>query len=90
MITSEIRHINDVIATLDKRKETLGLNQTGAESSHSRAENDLRRGALFAEDAELVGIDINRKKLKSLLLDEGCRRTVIAVVGTGGLGNTLN
>ena len=93
-IASEIREINDVIATLDKRKETLGFIPSGAESSHGGAKanssggtgHDLRKGTLFLEDAKLVGINDTRKNLKSLLLSVDCTRTVIGVVGTGGLG----
>ncbi|XP_061362228.1 disease resistance protein RPM1-like, partial [Gastrolobium bilobum] len=90
-ITSQIRDINTTIETLDKRKDTLGFNpSSGSESSTSSLHHghDLREGALFLEDAQLVGINDTRKKLKSLLLDEDSRRTVIALVGTGGIGKT--
>ncbi|XP_061362231.1 disease resistance protein RPM1-like [Gastrolobium bilobum] len=90
-ITSQIRDINTMIETLDKRKDTLGFNPSSdSESSTSSLHHghDLRKGTLFLEDAQLVGINDTRKKLKSLLLDEDSRRTVIAVVGPGGLGKT--
>ena len=87
VIATEIRSINNDIDILDKRKETLGFIPTGAESSHSAAGHDLRRGALFVDDAKLVGINNTTKKLESLLLAEDRGRMVIGVVGTGGLGN---
>ncbi|KAJ1393038.1 Virus X resistance protein-like, coiled-coil domain [Sesbania bispinosa] len=93
VITAEIRDINTVIATLDKRKDVLGFNpitesSSGAKTITTVSGHDLRRAALFLDDAKLVGINDSKKKLKSLLVEEDSRRTIIAVVGTGGLGKT--
>ena len=47
-------------------------------------------GAHFLADDELVGIDDIKNKLTDWLLSGETRRTVIAVVGEGELGNILS
>ncbi|OMO61955.1 Disease resistance protein [Corchorus olitorius] len=44
--------------------------------------------SLFLKDDDLVGIDKAQEKLLGWLLDEEPRRTVVLVVGMGGLGKT--
>ncbi|KAM1014633.1 hypothetical protein ACFX2C_044594 [Malus domestica] len=50
--------------------------------------HDPRVAPLFIEEAEVVGIESDRKKLTDLLVGRVSRREVISVVGMGGLGKT--
>jgi disease resistance protein RPM1 len=45
-------------------------------------------GSLFIEEGEVVGIESTRDKLVSCLVGEATRRSVISVVGMGGIGKT--
>ena len=56
----------------------------------TRTHHDLRMGAHFAKDDELVGIEETKNLLTHWLLNGESRRTVISVVGEGGLGNVLS
>ncbi|KAJ1441195.1 Virus X resistance protein-like, coiled-coil domain [Sesbania bispinosa] len=70
VITAEIRDINTVTATLDKRKDVLGFNPIVESSSGGKAfttvsGHDLRRAALFLDDAKLVGINDSKRNSKA-------------------------
>ena len=45
-------------------------------------------GSLFIEDGEVVGIESTRDELISWLVGGPSRRSVISVVGMGGIGKT--
>ncbi|XP_022718643.1 disease resistance protein RPM1-like [Durio zibethinus] len=49
---------------------------------------NLSESSLFLKDDELVGIEKAQRKLLGWLMDKELQRTVIAVVGMGGLGKT--
>uniref|UniRef100_A0A0E0A5C7 Uncharacterized protein n=1 Tax=Oryza glumipatula TaxID=40148 RepID=A0A0E0A5C7_9ORYZ len=55
---------------------------------HSSLHIDPQLHALFAEEAQLVGIDEPRNELVSWLMEEDLRLRVLAIVGFGGLGKT--
>ncbi|PNY10940.1 NBS-containing resistance-like protein [Trifolium pratense] len=50
--------------------------------------NDPRLSFLFTEEASIVGFEGPREELTGWLLDGAAERTVISVVGMGGLGKT--
>ncbi|XP_065617645.1 disease resistance protein RPM1-like [Quercus suber] len=49
---------------------------------------DPRVASLFLEEAEVVGIESHRDKLINRLVEEPSNRTMISVVGIGGVGKT--
>ncbi|QCD95502.1 disease resistance protein RPM1 [Vigna unguiculata] len=50
--------------------------------------NDPRMGSLFIEETEMVGFELPRDELLCWLLEGEKERTLISVVGMGGLGKT--
>uniref|UniRef100_A0A2N9FRB3 Uncharacterized protein n=1 Tax=Fagus sylvatica TaxID=28930 RepID=A0A2N9FRB3_FAGSY len=64
----------------------------GLSGSSSSAQNvrwnDPRKNSLYLTDADVVGIEAPREKLIGLLVKEPSHRTVLSVVGMGGLGKT--
>ncbi|RQO89965.1 hypothetical protein POPTR_005G035400v4 [Populus trichocarpa] len=93
-IASEIKDIKSSLLDIKNRSQTfhfISSNQ-GASSSNSNAGRGLmdhpRLSSLFIEEAELVGIESPRDELISYLLSGVSQRTVIAVVGMGGVGKT--
>ncbi|XP_011036771.1 PREDICTED: disease resistance protein RPM1-like [Populus euphratica] len=93
-IASEIKDIKSSLLDIKNRSQTfhfISSNQ-GASSSSSNAGRGLmdhpRLSSLFIEEAELVGIESPRDELISYLLSGVSQRTVIAVVGMGGVGKT--
>uniref|UniRef100_A0A0E0HLG8 Uncharacterized protein n=1 Tax=Oryza nivara TaxID=4536 RepID=A0A0E0HLG8_ORYNI len=55
---------------------------------HASLHIDPQLHALFAEEAQLVGIDEPRNELVSWLMEEDLRLRVLAIVGFAGLGKT--
>ena len=96
-ITSEIGEIKISITTLRERKETfesiLSDSDPNVESSSPGIKNssghDHKLGAYFVDEAQIVGIEFPKEELICRLLDHNSKRTVIPVVGTGGLGTIL-
>ena len=62
--------------------------QAGGSSSSTAAAVDPRIGSLFVEDDELVGIDSMSKELVTSLVEGSSVRSVISLVGEGGIGKT--
>ncbi|KAJ1410843.1 Virus X resistance protein-like, coiled-coil domain [Sesbania bispinosa] len=89
-IMDEIDHIKGSIRRLNETRETLNLNQNSLEASTvgMSARVDLRMGAHYVEDAQLVGVDDIRESLTHFLLNGPSQRTIFSVVGEGGLGKT--
>ncbi|XLS99303.1 hypothetical protein HN51_042038 [Arachis hypogaea] len=91
-IASEIGEIRESINRLkDARQLYGGDSNAAAESSGGRTSPQrhyLRLRANFAEEEELVGIEHAKKELNNWLSEGAAARTVIAVVGEGGLGKT--
>ena len=89
--------IRDIKKKIDKLKETGSsyvfiASSVEPESSSSTATapwHDQRVTSLFVDETEIVGIDPQRNELITQLVEEGNpKRTVISVVGMGGLGKT--
>ncbi|XP_015872748.4 disease resistance protein RPM1-like [Ziziphus jujuba] len=68
----------------DSTKE--GMSIASHEDEHSWY--DPRKGALYLQEADVVGIESPRDELVGWLLDKKLQRTVTSVVGMGGLGKT--
>ena len=92
MIASKIQDINNDLKALRERGERFGFNslEQGGPSSDTRHDpwHDPRDASLYIEENELVGIESPKGELIELLLKGPSNRTVISVVGIGGLGKT--
>ncbi|MED6221173.1 hypothetical protein PIB30_051908 [Stylosanthes scabra] len=89
-IASEIGEIKESINRLKEAAQLYGYSNAASapESSgnwSSQERHYLRLRANFAEEEELVGIEHAKKEIKNWLSQGGGARTVIAVVGEGGL-----
>ncbi|KAK7299897.1 hypothetical protein RJT34_10726 [Clitoria ternatea] len=87
-ISSDIDEIKGAIKRLTEAKETLGLSPNTPTESGPNVPHGLRMGAHFIDEEELVGVDKTRRELTDRLLNGESKRSVIAVVGEGGLGKT--
>ncbi|OMP06364.1 Disease resistance protein [Corchorus olitorius] len=97
-VAVKLRDINQRIKGIAERNQRYGganrlegadKNLGGTSSNYDP--NWLRNhseASLFFKDDDLVGIDKAQKKLLGWLLDEEPRRSVVSVVGMGGLGKT--
>ena len=92
VIASRIQDINRNLK--EKREIAIRYHfnaiEQGGPSSDARsiAWSDPRVASLFIEEAEVVGIDSHKDKLINWLVKEPSNRTVISVVGIGGVGKT--
>ncbi|KAL5560137.1 hypothetical protein UlMin_036348 [Ulmus minor] len=71
--------------------QILSRLEQGSSSSGSAGNNtlfELRNDARLLEEAQLVGMEQRKQKLKGYLFDEASSLRVVAVVGMGGLGKT--
>ncbi|XP_031283643.1 disease resistance protein RPM1-like [Pistacia vera] len=84
-ISSEIKHIKSSLADIQRRAEHYNLRHI---DQGDIVPHDSRVGAFFIEDAELVGIESTRDQLIGLLVSGISNRSVVVVVGEGGLGKT--
>ncbi|KAK4575633.1 hypothetical protein RGQ29_026552 [Quercus rubra] len=92
VIASKIQDIN---INLQKKKE-MAVNyrfntiEQGGLSNNARSVTwyDPRVASLFIEEAEVVGIESHRDKLINWLVEGPSNRTMISVVGIGGVGKT--
>ncbi|KAJ0102338.1 hypothetical protein Patl1_03862 [Pistacia atlantica] len=84
-ISSEIKDIKSSLADIQRRVKDYNLRHIdqGDVVSH-----DSRVCSLFIPGDELVGIESTRDQLIGLLVSGTSKRSVIAVVGEGGLGKT--
>ncbi|KEH32912.1 putative P-loop containing nucleoside triphosphate hydrolase, leucine-rich repeat domain, L [Medicago truncatula] len=98
-IASEIQDIKLTTHGIKKRSERYNFqisNEQGSSSSSNsspgEAENgrwhDPRLSSLFIEETEIVGFEGPREEIYGWLLEGAAERTVISVVGMGGLGKT--
>ncbi|XLS63617.1 hypothetical protein HN51_023591 [Arachis hypogaea] len=87
-ITSEIVNVTASIRKLYEDKHALGLTPSSEQNVAERIRYDLRMGSHFIRDDELVGVDYAKNLLTDWLIHGEARRTIISVVGEGGLGKT--
>ena len=92
MIASKIQDINNDLKVIRERGERYGFSslEQGGPSNDARHDpwHDPREASLFIEENELVGIESPKDELIKLLVKEPSNRTMISVVGIGGLGKT--
>jgi len=90
-IATKIQDIKISVREIKDRRERYGFSSLDQGSS-SKATNvtwhDLRVGSLFIEEDEVVGIESTRDELVSWLVGGVSKRSVISVVGMGGIGKT--
>ena len=93
-IASEIQDIKISIREIKERSQRYNFQRSQALGSTSTRETENRRwrdprlSFLFVEETGIVGLEGPREELTGWLLDGASERTVIAVVGMGGLGKT--
>jgi disease resistance protein RPM1 len=90
-IAIKIHDIKVSVREIKERSERYGFSSSDQGSS-SRATNvtwhDPRVGSLFIEEDEVVGIESTRDELVSWLVGGVSKRSVISMVGMGGIGKT--
>ncbi|XP_010652498.1 disease resistance protein RPM1 [Vitis vinifera] len=91
-VASKIRDIQKKVVKLKETSSTYGFISSVQPGSGGRSTSapwhDPRVTSLFIDDAEIVGIESQNRKLTSRLVEGTPKRTVISVVGMGGLGKT--
>ncbi|KAL6339358.1 hypothetical protein AAG906_028090 [Vitis piasezkii] len=91
-VASKIRDIQKKVVKLKETSSTYGFISSVQPGSGGRSTSapwhDPRVTSLFIDDAEIVGIESQKRKLTSRLVEGTPKRTVISVVGMGGLGKT--
>ncbi|KAL6339333.1 hypothetical protein AAG906_028060 [Vitis piasezkii] len=91
-IASKIRDIQKKVVKLKETSSTYGFVSSvlpgSGGSSTSAPWHDPRVTSLFIDEAEIVGIESQKIELTSRLVEGTPERTVISVVGMGGLGKT--
>ncbi|KAE8718880.1 10-formyltetrahydrofolate synthetase isoform 1 [Hibiscus syriacus] len=84
-IASELRDIRISVRGIGQKRKRYGLNVSGNTVVIRR---DPRVGMQFVHDNELVGIDSPRNELVRRLISGPPVRTVVSLVGMGGIGKT--
>ncbi|XP_021768110.1 disease resistance protein RPM1-like [Chenopodium quinoa] len=91
-IAQEIIQVKESIRVIKERGQSYGFSSSssvvGGSSRRDGSWHDPRITSLFIEEAEVVGIEPHRDRLIDWLVNGGSKRTVISVVGMGGLGKT--
>ncbi|XP_059436291.1 disease resistance protein RPM1-like [Corylus avellana] len=90
-IVTKIQDIKISIREIKERSERYGFSslEQGSSSSESSVTcHDPRVGALFIEEDEVVGIESTKDELVSWLVGGVSKRSVISIVGIGGIGKT--
>ncbi|XP_057457269.1 disease resistance protein RPM1-like [Lotus japonicus] len=87
-IASEIQDIKESVRVIKERSERYNFHYSLEHGSRSGRWHDPRMVSLFIEEAEVVGFEGPRNQLVDWLVDGSAARTVISVVGMGGLGKT--
>ena len=90
-IATKIQDIKILVREIKERSERFGF-RSPEQGSSSSARNvtwhDPQVGSLFVEEDEVVGIESTKDKLISWLVGGVSKRSMISVVGMGGVGMT--
>ncbi|KAK8561092.1 hypothetical protein V6N12_048168 [Hibiscus sabdariffa] len=96
-VAVELQDINERIKRIEQRNQRYRLPQSESRKLDKQVRGEyyrnnwvknLSESALFFKDDDLVGIDKAQSELLDRLMDKELQRTVISVVGMGGLGKT--
>ncbi|KHN23934.1 Disease resistance protein RPM1 [Glycine soja] len=95
-IASEIQQIKSFVQGIKQKgidydyliKPSLEKGSSSYRGSQSVQWHDPRKHSRYLEEAEVVGLEGQRDKLIGWLVEGPSERTVISVVGMGGLGKT--
>ncbi|KAK8561086.1 hypothetical protein V6N12_048162 [Hibiscus sabdariffa] len=96
-VAVELQDINKRIKSIAERNERYRVSWLESRKSNKQVAGEYQRtnwvknlgeSALFFKDDDLVGIGKPQSKLLGWLMDQELQRTVISVVGMGGLGKT--
>ncbi|PON68625.1 NB-ARC domain, LRR domain containing protein [Parasponia andersonii] len=91
-VAYRIRNTKVSLRDIKDRGERNGLRPleqgTSSRTTRDVEGHDPRLGSLFIEEDELVGIDSTSEEIMRRLLEGTSTRTVISLVGTGGIGKT--
>ncbi|EXC17139.1 Disease resistance protein RPM1 [Morus notabilis] len=88
---SEIKEIKASLREIKDRGERYGFNSSAPESSNRVTELEhcgIRLGSLFIEDDEFLDLHSTRDELMTRLVEGAPTRTVISLLGMGGIGKT--
>lgn len=86
-IASEIEGIKLSLANIQRRAQNYSFT-TVEQGFRNIVPHDSRVGSFFIEDDEVVGIESIREELTDSLVNGSPERSIIAIVGEGGLGKT--
>ncbi|KAJ3678636.1 hypothetical protein LUZ60_002439 [Juncus effusus] len=88
-LDSEINKIQARLKEIKENKDSLGLNVLGDENMGIVRLPNKSHVILEIDEIDLVGFDFEKNKIIGMLLDENIsRRSVVSIVGIGGLGKT--
>ncbi|KAE8687399.1 Detected protein of unknown function [Hibiscus syriacus] len=92
----QLHDINKRIKSIAERNQRYRVSLSGSRQSdeqmrgqyHNNWVKNLSESTLFFKDEDLVGINKAQTELLGCLMDQELQRTVISVVGMGGIGKT--
>ncbi|KDO59237.1 hypothetical protein CISIN_1g048733mg, partial [Citrus sinensis] len=90
-VAAEIQDIESALADIKRRGESYrfrSIDEPSRSGTRNVIPHDSRVRSFFVEDDEVVGIESIKDKLIDLMLNGRSKRSVVAVVGEGGLGKT--
>lgn len=91
-ISRKMQEINAKVLEVSERSKRYGFDaRVDEESSMSLPVGwwqHQRESSIFAEEDEIVGMDESKARLSEWLIQNTLRRTIISIVGMGGLGKT--
>ncbi|XP_024033833.1 disease resistance protein RPM1 [Citrus clementina] len=90
-VATEIQDIKSALADIKGRGERYrfrSIDEPSSSGTRNVIPHDSRVGSFFVEDDEVVGIESIKDKLIDLMVNGRSERSVVAVVGEGGLGKT--
>ncbi|KAJ8748202.1 hypothetical protein K2173_000610 [Erythroxylum novogranatense] len=89
--SSKLQHIKSKVQEVSERSQRYGFVQLD-EANTTNVASDIWQqygdSSIFVDEDEIVGMEANTEQLLGWLMEEEPRRTIISIVGMGGLGKT--